>query len=130
MIWLAREVDVLDAQAAALEQAQAGAVEQRGHQPRRAVAAGASTARDLVAREHDGSRGGALGAHELVEPRQLGPEDVAVQEQEGASAWFCVEAATRPAVARALRERVTSAAPISRGWRLPWNRMKRRIQPT
>ena len=38
-------------------------------------------------------------------------------------AWFCVEAATLPSTAREVRKPVTSGAPISAGWRLPWKKM-------
>ena len=45
-------------------------------------------------------------------------------------ARFCVEALTFRSVARAERNRVISAGPMSIGWRLAWKRMKRRIHPT
>ena len=44
------------------------------------------------------------------------------------SAWFCVAAATSRSVASQLRNAVTSRAPISAGWRLPWKSTKYRIQ--
>ncbi|EXI70735.1 MAG: hypothetical protein AW07_03865 [Candidatus Accumulibacter sp. SK-11] len=43
-------------------------------------------------------------------------------------AWFCVDAATRPVTARWVRKDSPSRAPISRGCRLLWKRMKRRTQ--
>jgi hypothetical protein len=39
-----------------------------------------------------------------------------------------VEAATWPSTASEVRKLVTSGAPISPGWRLPWKKMYRRIQ--
>ncbi len=36
-------------------------------------------------------------------------------------AWFCVDAATRPRVARSLRKAVTCSAPRSAGFRRPWS---------
>lgn len=44
-------------------------------------------------------------------------------------AWFCVLAATLPSLASAERKDSISGAPMSRGWRLPFARMNRRIQP-
>jgi hypothetical protein len=44
------------------------------------------------------------------------------------SAWFCVAAATLRRLASQLRNAVTSAAPMAAGWRLPWKKMKYRIQ--
>src|SRR5262249_26324344 len=38
----------------------------------------------LLAGEYDGKTGRSLGAHEIVEPRQLGPEDVPVEEEQRA----------------------------------------------
>lgn len=45
-------------------------------------------------------------------------------------AWFWVDAATSLSTTRALRNCVTSAPPISAGWRLRWKRMNRRIHAT
>jgi hypothetical protein len=44
----------------------------------------------------------------------------------GEDPW--VEAATRRSNAREERNRVTSSAPISAGWRFPWKKMYRLIQ--
>lgn len=63
----ALEVDVLHAQPRALEQPQARAVEQRGHELGCAVEL-VEECRDLVAGEDDGQPLGALGADEGVEP--------------------------------------------------------------
>jgi hypothetical protein len=46
------------------------------------------------------------------------------------SAWFWVEAATLLWTASEVKNAVTSAAPISAGWRLPWKKMERLIQWT
>lgn len=85
---------------------------------------------DLVAREHDRQARRALGAHDVVEPRHVHAEHIAIEEQSALSAWFCVDAATWPSVASELRYRVTSVAPMSLGWRRPWKRTNRRIHPT
>lgn len=78
---VAAEVDVLDAQATAFEQAQAGSVQERRHQ--------ASCARqlvqdrsDFVAGEDDGESLLAVGVDEVVEPGQVDGEDASVEEQE------------------------------------------------
>ena len=43
---------------------------------------------------------------------------------------FCVEALTRSSLAKWERYALTSAFPISCGWRLSWNRTKRLTHPT
>jgi hypothetical protein len=78
---VAAEVDVLNAQPATLQQAEAGAVQQRGHQRGGAVDARENGAHFLT-REHDGDVQGALGAHDLGQPRKIDLEHVAIQEQE------------------------------------------------
>ena len=80
---LAGEVHVLDAQAAALQQAEAGPVHQGRHEPRRTAHA-AQHGDDLVAGEHHGQALRQAGARHLVEPRQLAAEDLAVEEEKGA----------------------------------------------
>ena len=80
-ISLRREVEVLDAQAQGLREAQARAVEQRRDEPRLAAEVGEHAA-DLLAREDDGE---ARGLARADEGRHLGEgllEDVAVQEEE------------------------------------------------
>ena len=77
------EVGVLDAEPAPLEHAEAGAVEQAGHEARYAVELLEHGA-DLVAAEDDGQPLGALGTHDAVEPGKVDLQHVAVQEQEGA----------------------------------------------
>jgi len=76
------EVDVLDPQAARFEDAETGAVHQRGHQARRAIHALEDQA-DLVGRQNDGKAGGPLRPDDLVEPGEVDAEHVAVQEQQG-----------------------------------------------
>jgi hypothetical protein len=77
------KVDVLHPEVGALEQPEAGAVEQQGHQ-----ASGASETADdgsdLTAGENDGKPLGALGPDDVVEPRHVLLEHVAVQEEHGA----------------------------------------------
>jgi hypothetical protein len=123
------EVHVLHAEAAALQNAKAGPVEEAGHEPR-GPGEPLEHGPHLLAREDDRQALRALRAHDFVEPRQVDRQHFSVEEQEPLSAWFWVEAATRPSTARALRNPVTSGAPSSAGWRLPWKRMNRRIQAT
>ena len=75
------EVDVLHAQLQALEQAEAGAVEERRHQPSRAGEP-RQHGRHLLAAEHDGDVRRAPRANQTVEPRQLHAEHVPVEEQQ------------------------------------------------
>jgi hypothetical protein len=77
------EVDVLHAQATALEQAEPRAVEQRCHQPwdtTRRLEYGSN----LVACQHDRQTLGALGADDTVEPWDVEFENLAIQEQQSA----------------------------------------------
>ena len=70
---------VLDADAGALEHAKARAVEQEGHQPRRAVQLAEDCAH-LLPGQHDGEPRCTLGADQPVEPGELLLEDVAREE--------------------------------------------------
>jgi len=72
------EVDVLDAEPAALEHPEPGTVEQAGHEARHAVEPLEHGA-NLLTRENDGEPLGALRAHDAVEPREIGLAD-AVEE--------------------------------------------------
>jgi hypothetical protein len=76
-----REVDVLDAEARAFEQAQAGTVEEQGQEARDAVEV-LEVGPDLVARHDDGQVLGPPGAHEVVEPGQVLLQHFAVEEQQ------------------------------------------------
>ncbi len=75
------EVHVLDPQAHALHQPQAGAGEEARHQVMCAGERG-QHALDLHAREHDGEAHGAFGALDAVNERQVGAEHLAVKKQE------------------------------------------------
>jgi hypothetical protein len=77
------EVDVLHAQAAALQQAKSRAVQQERHEPWHAVEPLQDGA-NLVPRQHDGEVQGPLGANDVVEPRKLDSEHLAVEEEQGA----------------------------------------------
>ena len=82
-IWFIAKVDVLHAQAATLQQAEAGAVEKKRHDPRYA----GQLLQDrpgLLAGEHHGQILGALGPHDIIEPRQVHTEHVSIQEEQGA----------------------------------------------
>src|SRR5712692_9628459 len=67
----------------ALQQAQARAVQQDRHQPWHAIEPPEDGA-DLLARQHDRQVLGPLGPDDVVEPRQLDAEHVAIQKQQGA----------------------------------------------
>ena len=75
------EVDVLDAQARAFEQAQAGAVEEQGQEARDAVEV-LEDGTDLVAGQDDGQVLRPPGAHDVVEPRQVLLEHHAVEKEQ------------------------------------------------
>lgn len=74
------EIDVLDAEAAALEQPQAGAIEQPRHQPRRSPHVREHEAH-LVAREHHRDVRGSLGAHEIVQPGKVACEHLSIEKE-------------------------------------------------
>ena len=76
-----REVNVLDAEARAFEQAQAGTVEEQRQEAREAVEV-LEDGPDLVARHDDGQVLGSPGADDVVEPRQVLLEHLAVEEQQ------------------------------------------------
>ena len=78
-----REPDVLDADSSAFADAEAGAVQQHGHDARHAVEPIQDRA-DLVAGQHDGKMGTPLGANEVVEPGEILTEDLSVEKQQGA----------------------------------------------
>ena len=77
------EVDVLDAEPAAFEQAQSGSVQERGHELVHAGEMGEQGS-DFGTGEHDGNALGFLGAHEVVEPLELHVQHVSIQEHERA----------------------------------------------
>ena len=84
--WLRFEIDVLDAEPAALHEAQPGAVHQAGHQAvglgGRQPVEGVEQLADLVAREDDRQPPAAAGANG-VEGAEVEVEHVAVEEEQG-----------------------------------------------
>jgi hypothetical protein len=76
-----REVDVLDAQAEGLEQAQARAVEQRRDESRRSAEV-AEHRGDLRARQHRGHTVRTLRADEVVEPGEVTAEHCSMKKEE------------------------------------------------
>jgi len=77
----ARKPEVLDAQPHALHQAKPAAVEQRRHQPFASVELREHRAH-LVARQHDRQPRRTPRAPDVVHPRQLHPDHLAVEEQQ------------------------------------------------
>ena len=77
------EVNILDAEPAALEHPEPGAVEQAGHEVRHTVEPLEHPAH-LCPREYHGEPHGALRAHDAVQPRQIDLQHLLVEEQEGA----------------------------------------------
>jgi len=121
------KIHVLDAQADALHQAQAGAVEKLSYQFVDAVQA-VQEAADLVPGEDGGETLGPFGRGE-EDGINLFVEDFCGKRR-ALRAWFWVEAETFPSTVRWARKAWISGVPISAGWRLPWKRMKRRTQST
>jgi hypothetical protein len=77
------EIHVLDAEAATLEEPEAGPVEKKRHQSRRAFEP-AQHRPHLVPGQDDGQALRALGPDDLVHPREVDFQDHSVQEQQGA----------------------------------------------
>ena len=83
---------------------------------------------NLVTRQDDGQMLGPLGADDVVEPRELDAEHLAIEEEQGAQRL--VLGGGRDFVVNRERgqEGGDLGAPISIGWRLPWKKMYRLIQ--
>ena len=77
------EIHVLDAEAAALEEPEPGPIEQKRHESRRAFEP-AQHGPHLVPGQDDGQALRALGADDLVHPREIDCQDLPVQEEQGA----------------------------------------------
>jgi hypothetical protein len=75
------EVDVLDAQAAALHDPKPRPIKEVRHEPRGSVEP-LDEGAHLVAAQDDGQTFRPFGAHDVVQPRQFHAEHVAVQEQQ------------------------------------------------
>ena len=78
-----REVDILNSQTTALEEAQAGAIEQRRHEPLCAVEL-ADDGAHLVAAENDREVSRPLGPDDVIEPGQILMQNVPVEKQKSA----------------------------------------------
>ena len=109
-----REVDVLDAEARAFEQAQAGAVEEQRHETGNAVEV-LEDGPDLVAGHDDGQVLRAPGADEVVEPGQVLLEHLAVEEQQRPERLILGGGGDLPVDGQRGEERVTSGPPSRRG---------------
>jgi hypothetical protein len=115
------ELDVLDAESAALEDPQPGAVEQARHEvwhPVESVEHGT----DLVAGKDDRETRGPLCAHDAIEPGKVDLQHVPVRNRRALRAWFWVEAATRPSTASEERKRGPPAPPSRRDGAWPRRR--------
>jgi len=77
------EVHVLHSEAGTLEQTQPCAVEQDGHEPRRALEL-SDDGTNLLTSQDDGEPLAALGADHVVKPGHLELEDLTVEKQQGA----------------------------------------------
>jgi len=77
------EIHVLDAEAAALEEPEPGAIEKKRHESRRAFEP-AQHGPHLVPGQDDGQALRALGPDDLVHPREIDCQDLPVQEEQGA----------------------------------------------
>ncbi len=75
------EINVLDTQAKKLAQPQPGAVEEACHQPLRSFHV-REQRRHLVEGQHHRNIGGAPGALDVVHPRKLLPQHLAIQKQQ------------------------------------------------
>jgi hypothetical protein len=78
-----REIEVLNPEPAALQDAETSAVKQARHEVRHAGEP-QKDGSDLLTGQDDGEPFGSLGAYHGVEPRQVDGQDLAVEEQEGA----------------------------------------------
>jgi len=77
------EINVLHAEAGAFEKAQAGAIHEDGHEARSAAEL-ADDSPYLVAREYDWQSHWPFRAHDVIEPRQILSEHLAIEEQQRA----------------------------------------------
>src|SRR5262245_12778685 len=78
---VAIEIDVLHPEPKALEEAEPAPVEQGDSEPLHPVQV-LENRRHLVAGEHDGEMRRSSGPDEIVEPQQLGPEHVPIEEEQ------------------------------------------------
>lgn len=111
---VARKVDVLHAQAQTLHQAQAGAVQKRGHQP--LLTAELPQYRlDLVASHDHGYAQGPSGADCLAEIAHFTADHVAVQEQQCRQGLVLRRGTDPSLTARCVRKALISGSAISAG---------------
>ena len=122
---VAREIEILDSKAAALEQAQAGPVEERGHE---AVGSGEAMeqVRHLRPTEHNRETEGSLGAHDVLEQGKSAPSRARYKKRIADRAWFRVDAETCWSTATDVRKGVISPGPSSAECRFPFARISRR----
>ena len=81
VIWLAAKSTSFDSQPATFQESKARTVEQERHQARHTLQPLEDRA-GLVAREHGGQVLRAFGTDEVVKPRQLDTEDLAIEEEQ------------------------------------------------
>jgi hypothetical protein len=71
-----------------------------------------------------------FGALQAVEPRQRLVERLLVQKEQRGERLVLSRGGDIPIAREMIEDAVTSVSPSSRGWRVPWKRMKRLIQCT
>jgi hypothetical protein len=122
-----REVDVLHAQVTAFQQPKSRAVQEEGHEAWHAVEPLKDGAH-LLTRQDDGQMLGPLGSDDIVEPRELDAEHLAIEEEQCAQGL--VLGGGRDVLVN--RERGQEGGDLGGAhlnrWRLPWKKMYRLIQ--
>jgi hypothetical protein len=108
------EVDVLDAEATALKQAQSGAIEERGHQARHAFQL-PQDCQHFVTRQNHRQPLRAFRAHDAIEPGDLQLEHVPIEEQQCAQRLVLGGRRHVAFGCEGLRNAVSSGAPRSAG---------------
>ena len=116
------EIHVLDAEAAALEEPEPGAIEKQRHESRRAFEP-AQHGPHLVPGQDDGQALRALGADDLIQPREIDFQHRPVQEEQGAQRLVLRGRGDLPLDCEGAQEARDFGRPMSAGWRLSWKKM-------
>lgn len=93
------EIDVFYSQRRALREPHTRSIQDGHHQT---LAAGQTAQYELyvLTREYHRKQGRPYGAHDFIQPAERLPVNLTIKEKQALSAWFCVDALTRPSVAR------------------------------